>query len=118
MISKTRMLELIKNLCAKEVAAGLAENPALLKFRDERGRNWLHLCCGVNPRTRRLEPGDAVKTARVLLDAGLELNREAFREGNWKATPPPASGSWRISCARRARPRSRGRSGSARGRRA
>ena len=39
MVSKTRMLERIKNLRAKEVAAGLAENPALLKFRDERGRN-------------------------------------------------------------------------------
>ena len=87
MISKTRMLELIKGLRAKEVVAGLAEKPELLAFRDEKGRNWLHLCCGVKPRAKKLKPADRVKTARVLLDAGLDLDLEAFREGEWKATP-------------------------------
>ena len=87
MISKTRMLALIKDLRAKEVEAGLAEKPDLLAVRDKRGRNWLHLCCGVNPKARSLKPADGVKTAQVLLDAGLELNFEAFREGEWKATP-------------------------------
>jgi ankyrin repeat protein len=87
MISKTRMLDLVKNFRWKDIEAGLAENPDLLKFRDERGRNWLHLCCGVNPKQRKLKPADSVKTARVLLDAGLDVNREAFREGKWRATP-------------------------------
>ncbi len=81
MISKTQMVELIKDLRSKEVAAGLAEKPALLAVRDKRGRNWLHLCCGVNPKTRKLKPIDGVKTAQVLLHAGLDLNLEAFREG-------------------------------------
>ncbi len=49
MISKTRMLALIRELRWKDVEAGLVENPALLDFRDDRGRNWLHLCCSVNP---------------------------------------------------------------------
>ena len=87
MVSKTRMLALIKDLRWKEVEAGLAEKPELLAFRDQKGRNWLHLCCGVNPKSRKLKPADGVKTARVLLDAGLDLDLEAFREGEWKATP-------------------------------
>ena len=87
MISKTRMLALVKDLRFNEVGAGLAERPELLAFRDPRGRNWLHLCCSVNPRARKLAPARSVKTARVLLDLGLDLDAEAFREGEWKATP-------------------------------
>ena len=87
MISKTRMLELIKGLCWRDVEAGLAEKPSLIEFRDQRGRNWLHLCCGVNPKRRSLRAADSVKTADVLLRAGLDVNEEAFREGDWKATP-------------------------------
>ena len=87
MVSKTRMLALVKDLQFREVAAGLDENPALLGFRDDRGRNWLHLCCGVNPKARRRQPSAAVKTADALLVAGLDLDRDAFREGAWKATP-------------------------------
>ena len=87
MISKTRMLERVKGWRSKQVADGLADNPDLLSVRDPKGRNWLHVCCGVNPKARKLRPADGVKTARVLLDAGLDLDHEAFREGPWKATP-------------------------------
>lgn len=87
MISKTGMLALIKALRWKEVAAGLTEKPELIEFRDERGRNWLHLCCMVDPKRRKLRPAASVKTAEVLLNAGLDVNQEAFREGGWKATP-------------------------------
>ena len=71
----------------REVESGLAGSPELLGFRDDRGRSWLHLCCGANPKKRRLRATDGVKTATVLLAAGLDLDREAFREGTWKATP-------------------------------
>ena len=81
------MLGLIKALRWKDVAAGLVEKPSLIQYRDDTGRNWLHICCGVNPERRSLTPADSVRTARVLLDAGLEIDREAFREGRWKATP-------------------------------
>jgi ankyrin repeat protein len=81
------MLEWVKDLDAKQVAAALAESPKLLAVRDKRGRNWLHICCGVDPKTRKRKPADAVKTARVLLEAGLDLGQEAFREGDWQATP-------------------------------
>lgn len=87
MVSKTRMLDLVKDFRWKAVEAALSENPALREVRDDKGRNWLHVCCGVNPRARKLRPGDSIKTADVLLRAGLDINQEAFREGTWKATP-------------------------------
>lgn len=87
MISKTRLIALVTGLRWKETRDALAEAPDLTAFRDERGRNLLHLCCGVNPKTRRLRPADAIKTAEVLLAAGLDIDDEAFSEGDWKATP-------------------------------
>jgi hypothetical protein len=86
-ISKTRMTEWVRGFRWKDVRDGLAERPALLDVRDEKGRNWLHLCCGVDPRARRLTPADGVKTLDALLAAGLDIDREAFVEGDWKATP-------------------------------
>jgi hypothetical protein len=79
------MLALVKSFRFAEVGAALEETPALLAFRDERGRNWLHVCCATKPGRAKLR--DCVKTAEVLLAKGLELDREAFREGAWKATP-------------------------------
>jgi ankyrin repeat protein len=86
-ISKTKLTTLVKEFKSKEVDRALAERPDLLSVRDERGRNWLHLCCGVNPKRAKLKPADSVKTAEVLLRRGLDINQEAFTEGDWKATP-------------------------------
>ena len=87
MISKSKLTALVKEFKSKEVDRALAERPDLLSVRDERGRNWLHLCCGVNPKRGNLKAEASVKTAEVLLRRGLEINHEAFREGDWKATP-------------------------------
>lgn len=87
MASKTRLLGLVRDLRWREVAAALDEGPDLLGYRDARGRSWLHVCCGVNPKARGLAAAASVRTADVLLDAGLDLNEPAFREGSWKATP-------------------------------
>jgi len=85
MISKTAMLGLVKDFRAKEVDKGLNENPKLLEYRDERGRNWLHICCG-----QKLKPGrekDSIATAKVLIAHGFDISAPAFTEGSWKATP-------------------------------
>lgn len=87
MVSKTRMTALVKDFRWKDVDAALAENPDLLSVRDERGRNWLHLCCSVNLKGANRKAADSVKTAEVLLRRGLDINHEAFTEGAWKATP-------------------------------
>jgi uncharacterized protein len=87
-ISKTAMTELVKQFRWKDVAAGLDENPALTGYRDERGRNWLHLCCSIDVKTRpKLNVKDSVKLAGVLLDRGFDINMPAFTEGSWHATP-------------------------------
>ena len=87
MVSKTGMLELVRNLRWKKVEAGLAENPKLIDVRDDGGRNWLHVCCSVNPKKRTLRPADSVRTAGALLDAGLALDAPGFCEGEFRATP-------------------------------
>lgn len=69
------------------VARALQENADLLKYRDAKGRNWLHLCCGVAVGADQRKAADSIKTAEVLVDIGLSINQEALTEGKWKATP-------------------------------
>jgi hypothetical protein len=87
LVSKTKLLSLVKTFKWTEVDKALAESPALLEVRDERGRTWLHVCCGVNPKEKKLPPQHSVKTAAVLLKRGLEIDQAAFTEGKWQATP-------------------------------
>jgi len=82
MVSKTRMTELVRGHRANELARALAEAPALLDYRDERGRNWLHLCCMARPKAAAA----SVRTAEILL-RDYDVNAPAFVEGTWKATP-------------------------------
>lgn len=83
MVSKTRMIQLVRAHEADAVERGLAESPALLAFRDERGRNWLHLCCMAAPKQGS---GPSVRTAELLL-GHYDVNGPAFVEENWCATP-------------------------------
>jgi len=83
MVSKTRMIELVRGHRTGAVKQALAENRALLAYRDERGRNWLHLCCMARP-TNGSAP--SVRTAELLLHH-YDVNGPAFVEGSWKATP-------------------------------
>jgi hypothetical protein len=87
LISKTRMLALVKAWSANDVQSGLAETPALREFRDERGRSWLHLCCGVDAKRGQRRTADGIATAEALLRAGLGIDDAAFTEGAWRATP-------------------------------
>ena len=88
MISKTRMTELVKQFAWKDVAKGLDENPKLAGYRDERGRNWLHLCCSISlPEHPKLKAADSIKLASLLLDRGFDIDAAAFTEGQWRATP-------------------------------
>lgn len=86
-ISKTAMLALVKALDWKAIGAALRVTPELLEFRSKRGENYLHVCCGVNVAERGLPAAGSIRSAGVLIEAGLDVNGEAFREGEWKATP-------------------------------
>ncbi|HEX6999149.1 MAG TPA: ankyrin repeat domain-containing protein [Gammaproteobacteria bacterium] len=61
----------------------LATTPALQAYRDERGRNWLHMCCMAKPKNSHAA---SLRTAEVLL-RHYDVNEPAFVEGTWKATP-------------------------------
>jgi uncharacterized protein len=87
-VSKTALLNLVKAFRWRDVARGLDENPALLGYRDDRGRGWLHLCCGVDVKAKSTLPvKDSVRLARLLIDRGIGINTPAFTEGAWHATP-------------------------------
>ena len=87
MSSKTRVLKLVKGLHWRELRTDLREDSRFLGFRDDKGRNLLHLCCSVRVAYSGLKPADSIRTADVLLDAGIGINDPAFGEGEWKATP-------------------------------
>ena len=86
MVSKTRMIELVKAFDWKAVDAALYESPELMTWRDERGRNWLHLVCATELKPGR-EGHNSVRTAEVLRRHGFDVSEPAFLEGDWKATP-------------------------------
>ena len=87
-ISKTAVAGLVKQFAWKDVARALDANPKLFKHRDERGRNWLHLCCSIDLSSHpKLEAADSIRLATLLLDRGLGLDTPAFNEGEWQATP-------------------------------
>jgi len=85
MISKTALTTLVKSFRAVEIDRALRENPSLKTYRDERGRNWLHLCCSQKARKGKEE--DSIRTARVLCRHGFDKSAPAFMEGTWRATP-------------------------------
>lgn len=86
--SKTAMLECVKALQTEAVVAGLDAKPELLEVRDQRGRNYLHVCAGVDVRGKPgLAAADAIPLARVLIEHGLGIDEPAFTEGTWQATP-------------------------------
>ena len=87
LISKTRMLSLVQECRWKDIEAAVRENPGLIGHRDKKGRTWLHLCCGLDVRKRRVKAADSIRTAETLLQAGLNINLGAFTEGRWNATP-------------------------------
>ena len=85
MVSKTSMLPLVRAFDWRAVDAGLREKPQLVNHRDERGRNWLHVCCATSLDGRA--PNPSIRTADVLMAHGIDLRDHAFTEGRWRATP-------------------------------
>jgi ankyrin repeat protein len=87
LVAKSAMLSMVRSFRWAEMDRAIADNPGILAVRDQRGRNWLHICCSVNPKRAKLSESDSVKAAEVLLRRGLDINHEAFSEGDWRATP-------------------------------
>ena len=90
MVSKTSLREDVRAFRWQKLRDSFAARPDLLEARDEKGRNWLHLCCA----TPDGSPEDSIRTADLLLDLGLGLETAAFTEGEWRATPLWYAISW------------------------
>ncbi len=69
----------------QQIQQAIHQDPALLEIRDKKGRNWLHICCSVKTEGEP-EIANSLRTAKVLLDEGLDINEAAFTQGEWKAT--------------------------------
>ena len=87
-MSKTRLTKLVRELDVEGCTDLLDSKPELLGVKDDRSRNWLHLCASINTQGHaRLKPHDAIPLADLLLAAGLNISTPAFTEGTWQATP-------------------------------
>jgi ankyrin repeat protein len=80
------MHALVRDFAWRDVRDALADEPALLRHRDDRGRTWLHVCCAT-PAADATARRNSIKTADVLIDAGIDIDDAAFTEGTWRATP-------------------------------
>lgn len=87
MTSKTRLTEALVNHRFADVEAALAAKPELVALRDDRGRNPLHLCCGVDIRCKSIDARHGIRVADLLIEKGICIDEPAFTEGNWHATP-------------------------------
>ncbi|MCU1395166.1 MAG: hypothetical protein JWM34_3594 [Ilumatobacteraceae bacterium] len=91
MASKTALLRHVRDLDVVAVRATLDISPGLIGWRDERGRNLLHVCCGigVSADTTRSRSTAAIDIAETLLARGIDIDEPAFTEddGRWRATP-------------------------------
>jgi uncharacterized protein len=87
-VSRTWLVERVRAHDWAEVERGIKAAPGLLRWRDERGRGLLHLCC-IAPAKSAAEVAASIKTADVLIAAGLDISEAAFTEdgGRWRATP-------------------------------
>ena len=86
-VSRTRLVEQVRAHDWAAVERGVREAPQLLAWRDERGRSLLHICCATPPKPDGVEA--SLRTADVLIAAGLDISAAAFTEdqGRWRATP-------------------------------
>ena len=75
-MSKTRLFEAVKHLDLQETKAILDAKAALLKARNEQGRNLLHLACSVDCKELGKPKSAAVGMVTFLLDRGFDIEEE------------------------------------------
>ena len=87
-VSKTAWFKAAKSWDFAAVKSMLAESPELLGATDSKGLNALHMACAVKPGKNNLHEPNGLKTARVLLDGGINIESAAFTDqdgGEWCA---------------------------------
>jgi ankyrin repeat protein len=72
-MSKTRIIEAVKNLDVESTEKLLEAKPSLIGVTDRDGRNLLHLACSV-PREQVMSEVAPARMVSFLLDRGLEID--------------------------------------------
>ena len=75
-MSKTRLIEAVKNLDLAETKKILAAKPELEKVWNDQGRNLLHIACSVDCEDIGKPKAAAVKMVTFLLDRGFDIEQE------------------------------------------
>ena len=73
-MSKTRIIQAVKDLDVEAVRDLLDDKPALLTVREPGGRNLLHMACSVPCADLKIPEALAAKMANLLLDRGIEID--------------------------------------------
>lgn len=77
-MSKTRIVESVKNLDLVTTRALLDAKPELLAVRNPQGRNLLHLACSASCERLRVPETDAVRMVTFLLDRGMDIEERGL----------------------------------------
>ena len=75
-MSKTRLIEAVKNLDFAEVKKILDAKPELENVWNDQGRNLLHIACSVDCEALGKPKSAAVKMVSFLLDRGFDIHEE------------------------------------------
>jgi uncharacterized protein len=75
-MSKSRMIEAVKQLDLDKIRELLATQPRLLRVTDRRGFNLLHLACCVPCADLGIAESQAANMAALLLDHGLDVESQ------------------------------------------
>lgn len=74
-MDKKTFTDLVQRWDAKAVRAALVEKPSFATLVADNGMTPLHRCCRTNLKKSGLKATDSIATARVLLDAGADVNK-------------------------------------------
>lgn len=86
--SKTVWFKAAQSWDYRRVKELLGQTPELLAATNAKGLNALHTACAVRPGKPGLHEENGIKTASVLLDAGIDIESVAFSDndgGEWRA---------------------------------
>lgn len=75
-MSKTRIIESVKNLDLESTKKLLDNKPGLLTVIDPQGRNLLHLACSASCSKLKVPEAAAARMVNFLLDRGLDIEKE------------------------------------------
>ena len=73
-MDKRAFLKIVRTWESDAVKMALAQDPSLASFRDQIGKTPLHHCAEIDPQKFGLKVGESLKTARVLVAAGADIN--------------------------------------------